>query len=93
MTDLQKRLQEKAAAYEEYTIACRRKIHGIAEVSNEEVRTSAFVEEELKGMGLLTHRPAGGSGRPGGAGEPQQPGGPSRLHVGDAGQDLPCLRP
>ena len=58
MTDLQKRLQEKAAAYEEYTIACRRKIHGIAEVSNEEVRTSAFVEEELKGMGLPTHRPA-----------------------------------
>lgn len=58
MTDLQKRLQEKAAAYEAYTIACRRKIHGIAEVSNEEVRTSAFVEEELKGMGLPTHRPA-----------------------------------
>ena len=44
MTDLQKRLQEKAAAYEEYTIACRRKIHGIAEVNNEEVRNSAFVE-------------------------------------------------
>lgn len=58
MTDLQKRLQEKAEAMREYTVACRRKIHEIAELSNEEVQTSAYVEGELKKLGLPTVRPA-----------------------------------
>ncbi|HIZ80019.1 MAG TPA: amidohydrolase [Candidatus Lachnoclostridium stercorigallinarum] len=58
MTELQKRLQEKAEAMKEYTVACRRKIHEMAELSNEEIHTSAFVEEELKSMGLPTARPA-----------------------------------
>ena len=48
MTELQRHFQEKAESYKDYTVDCRRKIHEMAELSNEEVNTSAFVEEELK---------------------------------------------
>lgn len=58
MTELQRHFQEKAESYKDYTVDCRRKIHEMAELSNEEVNTSAFVEEELKKMGLPTVRPA-----------------------------------
>lgn len=41
-----------------YVTSCRRKIHGFAELGNQEVRTSNFVQEELTSMGLTVERAA-----------------------------------
>lgn len=45
-------LQSEIEKWEEYTVACRRKIHQFAEISGEEVKTSQFIQQEAKKLGL-----------------------------------------
>lgn len=52
----EKLIQKRAAELQEYAVRMRRAIHEIAELSNEEERTSALVEQELKSMGLTPLR-------------------------------------
>lgn len=53
-----KLIQTRAAELQEYAVKMRRAIHEIAELSNEEVRTSALVEQELRSFGLEPERVA-----------------------------------
>lgn len=41
-----------ADEYEAYAIACRRKVHQFAEVATQEVKTKAFIIEEIEKLGL-----------------------------------------
>lgn len=52
----EKLIQKRAAELQEYAVRMRRAIHEIAELSNEEERTSALMEQELKSMGLTPLR-------------------------------------
>ena len=51
-------IEEQVKEVTPYVIACRRKIHRFAELGNHEEKTSAFIEEELKKMGLSAERAA-----------------------------------
>ena len=58
MTDLQTRIQQRIKELEPETVANRRHIHELAELSNTEVDTSAFVEGKLREYGFEDiHRP------------------------------------
>lgn len=46
------KLWELAGDLEAYVVDCRRHIHGLAELSGEEVATSAFIRKELDSMGI-----------------------------------------
>ena len=52
----EKIIEKRSAELQDYAVKLRRTIHEIAELSNEEVRTSALVEEELKSFGLCPER-------------------------------------
>ncbi len=58
MTDLKVRILERIKELEPETVALRRHIHELAEISNMEVDTSAFVEGTLREYGFTDiHRP------------------------------------
>lgn len=49
-------LQALARNYEQYVIACRRTVHRFAELGGQEVKTAAFIEEEIRKRGLPVER-------------------------------------
>ncbi|MEA4911007.1 MAG: amidohydrolase [Oscillospiraceae bacterium] len=55
-------IEQQVKAAESYTIEMRRKLHRLAERSGFEYKTSAFIEEEAKKLGLPVER-AGETGR------------------------------
>ncbi|MDD3253145.1 MAG: amidohydrolase [Lachnospiraceae bacterium] len=46
------RIKELAAKLNDYTVESRRKIHRFAEISGTEMKTSAFIREEIEKLGL-----------------------------------------
>ena len=47
-----KQIHELAASLKQYSIDCRRKVHRFAEVAAHEVKTSAFIQQEIQALGL-----------------------------------------
>lgn len=47
-----KQIHELAASLKQYSIDCRRKVHRFAEVAAHEVKTSAFIQQEIRALGL-----------------------------------------
>lgn len=54
----EERIRARSLELQEYAVKMRRAIHEIAELSNEEERTSALIEQELKSFGLVPERVA-----------------------------------
>ena len=50
-------IQQLATELEPYTIAYRRHVHGLAELSEQEVETSAFIRAELDQLGIPCENP------------------------------------
>ena len=46
-----KQINELAASLKQYSIDCRRKVHRFAEVAAHEVKTSAFIQQEIRAFG------------------------------------------
>ena len=47
-----KQINELAASLKQYSIDCRRKVHRFAEVAAHGVKTSAFIQQEIRALGL-----------------------------------------
>ena len=57
MSDLSSQLKKKAEEHFDYMVSVRRHIHKNPEVSYKEYDTTEFILNELKQMGIETHRP------------------------------------
>ncbi|WP_069130540.1 M20 metallopeptidase family protein [Rhodohalobacter halophilus] len=57
MSDLSSQLKKKAEEYFDYMVSVRRHLHKNPEVSYKEYDTTEFILNELKQMGIETHRP------------------------------------
>jgi len=57
MSDLSSQLKKKAEEHFDYMVSVRRHIHKNPEVSYKEYDTTEFILNELKKMGIETHRP------------------------------------
>ena len=57
MSDLSSQLKKKAEEHFDYMVSVRRHIHKNPEVSYKEYDTTEFILNELKEMGIETHRP------------------------------------
>lgn len=60
--DLLERVKALATQYEQELVANRRHLHANPELSYQEYKTSAFVQEQLKSMGIPFHAPVAGTG-------------------------------